>query len=80
MKLYYDRHEDALYIEFNRRPYRESNEVSEGIIFDYDNVGKIIGIEILNVSKQFPREFKATIEKQPAPLHVVSRQPVRLAA
>lgn len=80
MKLYYDRREDALYIEFNKRPYRESDEISAGVIFDYDKMGKIIGIEILNVSKRFPREFRATVGKQHTPLHIAPRSPVKIAA
>ena len=40
-------------------PNKESDEVSEGIIFDYDAKGKIIAIEVLDASRRFPREFSA---------------------
>lgn len=51
MKIRYDRKVDALSIRFNNKRYAESDEVSEGIIFDYDRDGNIIGMEILNASK-----------------------------
>ena len=57
MKLHYDQKSDAVYIRLNDKRYVESNEISEGIIFDYDSKGKIIGIEILDASKKFPKGF-----------------------
>lgn len=57
MKLQYDKKVDALYIRLNSKRYVESDEVSEGVIFDYDSKGKIIGIEILDASRKFPKEF-----------------------
>ncbi|MFA6393398.1 MAG: DUF2283 domain-containing protein [Patescibacteria group bacterium] len=64
MKLQFNKKEDALYIRFNDNKYAESDEVKEGIIFDYDSKGKIIGIEILDASKRLPRQFKVEMEKQ----------------
>ena len=61
MKLRYDKKIDALYIEFESNPYKESQEIQEGIIFDYDKKGKIIGIEILDASKKFSQKFKHEI-------------------
>ena len=57
MKLHYDQKSYAVYIRLNDKRYVESNEISEGIIFDYDSKGKIIGIEILDASKKFPKGF-----------------------
>lgn len=57
MKFYYDKQSDALSIRFNDNPYAESDEVKEGVIFDYDQNNKIIGIEILDASKIMPGEF-----------------------
>lgn len=53
MRFHYDKKEDALYIRFNENPYQNSEEIQEGIIFDHDKQGKIIGIEILDASKKF---------------------------
>jgi uncharacterized protein YuzE len=57
MKLQYDKKVDALYIRLNDKRYVESDEISEGVIFDYDAKGKIIGIEILDASSKFPKDF-----------------------
>lgn len=57
MKLRYDKKEDALYIRFNDKRYFESDEVRDGVIFDYDQQGRIIGIEILDASKVLPKGF-----------------------
>ena len=62
MKFHYDKKVDALHIRFNDKRYVESDEVKAGIIFDYDKDGKIIGIEVLDASKQFPKEFEAQIK------------------
>ena len=68
MRFYYNKKQDILYIRFNENPYYESQELQEGIIFDYDKSKKIIGIEIFDVSKKFPIEFKKSILKQKLPL------------
>ena len=63
MKFHYDPQGDALYIRFNHSRYFESDEVSEGIIFDLDRKGQIIGIEILDASEKFPKEFRKQLLK-----------------
>ncbi|KKS33851.1 MAG: hypothetical protein UV22_C0041G0004 [Parcubacteria group bacterium GW2011_GWA2_42_35] len=71
MRFHYDKKIDALYIRFNENPYVESDEVKDGVIFDYDSRGKIIGIEILDASRKFPRRFKLEITKRKLPLSLV---------
>ena len=66
MKIKYDKKADAVYIRFNDQKYFESDEVKEGVIFDYDKKGRIIGIEVLDASQRFPKEFKEELEKRPA--------------
>ena len=61
MKLQYDRKVDALYIRLNDKRYVESDEIAEGVIFDYDAKGKIIGIEILDASEKFPKDFSRNL-------------------
>ena len=58
MKFQYDKKIDALSIQFKDSQYAESEEVQDGIIFDYDKKGKIIAIEILDASKVLPRNFQ----------------------
>ena len=64
MKFYYDNKIDALSIRFNNKRYFESDEVSEGVIFDYDKSGKIIAIELLDASQKFPSGFKSKLKKK----------------
>ena len=64
MKFHYDQKVDALSIRFNNKRYFESDEIAEGIIFDYDKFGKIIAIELLNASKKFPPNFKSKLKKK----------------
>lgn len=64
MKLQYDKKVDALYIRLNNKRYVESDEVSEGVIFDYDAKGKIIGIEILDASEKLPKDFSSDFIKK----------------
>jgi len=68
MRFHYDKKNDSLYIRFNEKSYFESDEVKEGIIFDYDRKGKIIGIEILEASKKFPKEFSSLISQKNIPV------------
>jgi len=52
VNISYDSVADALYIKFSNERIKESDEISKGVILDYSNDGKIIGIEILNYSKR----------------------------
>jgi len=70
MHFHYDKKEDALYIRFNDKTYQESEEVKEGVIFDYDKNGKIIAIEILDASKRFSPKFNLDMAKQKFPFAV----------
>ena len=74
MRFHYSKKEDAFYIRFNENPYQKSDEIQEGIIFDYDKKNKIIGIEILNASKKFPSKFKSEIIKNKFPLVLADKK------
>jgi len=56
MKITYDPREDAMDIKFQEGVYDISKEVAEGIIIDYTKEGKVIRIELLDVSKRMPKE------------------------
>lgn len=47
MKITYDSEVDVLRIIFSNAEIEESDEEKPGIILDYDEVGNIIGIEII---------------------------------
>ncbi|WP_058868411.1 DUF2283 domain-containing protein [Chloracidobacterium thermophilum] len=54
MKLKVDRQADALYLTLSEAPSSRSEEVSPGIIVDYDDQDRIVGIEVLYLSKRAP--------------------------
>ena len=49
MKINYDRVVDAVYIDLVEAKADRSEEVKPGVIFDYDQEGRLVGIEILGV-------------------------------
>ena len=51
MKISYDPKADALYIRFRPAKIDESDEISEGIVVDYDVAGKPVGIELLKAAR-----------------------------
>jgi uncharacterized protein YuzE len=54
MKVRTDEAADALYIRLEESAIIESEEVSPGVILDFDESGRVVGIEILNVRERLP--------------------------
>ncbi len=52
MKVIYDRETDTLSIILRSGKVAESDETREGLIMDYDKLGKLISIELLDASEQ----------------------------
>jgi uncharacterized protein YuzE len=52
MKITYDPDVDVLRIIFNEAQIEESDEEKPGVIFDYDENGNIVGLEILDTFKR----------------------------
>jgi uncharacterized protein YuzE len=52
MRLKVDQQADALYLTLNEDPASRTEEVSPGILVDYDEVGRVVGIEMLYLSKR----------------------------
>jgi uncharacterized protein YuzE len=51
MRVRVDHAADAVYINLTDRPIDDSEEVVDGIVVDYDDEGRIVGIEILDAAK-----------------------------
>jgi uncharacterized protein YuzE len=51
MKTIYDSEADALYVRFADAAIAESEEVSDGVVLDFDAEGRIVAIELLEASK-----------------------------
>ena len=73
MRFHYSKKSDAFYIRFDEHPYKESDEVEEGIIFDYDKQGKLIGIEILDASKKLSPSFRLSLTREEIPIAIGER-------
>lgn len=54
MKLKVDKENDALYFRLDESSILESEEVQPGVILDFNKDGKVVGIEILNLSARVP--------------------------
>jgi uncharacterized protein YuzE len=52
MHVRVDQRADAIYVNLTDRPIQDSAEVADGIVVDYDDQGRIVGIEILDASKR----------------------------
>ncbi len=52
MKLNYFPDTDSLYIDLSHKPSVESQEVSEGVVLDYDGEGNLVGIDIDHASRK----------------------------
>lgn len=51
MKTVYDSEADALYLRSTDAPIIESEEIRPGLVLDFDQNGKIVGVEILDASQ-----------------------------
>jgi uncharacterized protein YuzE len=58
MKLVVHKDDDALYLRLDENPIIESEEVSDGIILDYNAEGKVVGIEVLYISQRSPNSWQ----------------------
>lgn len=51
MKVKYDKKIDAIYFEFAKGTYSHSRKISDSVLVDEDKKGKILGVEILDATK-----------------------------
>jgi uncharacterized protein YuzE len=65
MRLKYYPDTDSLYIELSSKPSADSQEISEGVVLDYDADGSIVGIDIDNASRKIDMK-EITLSKLPA--------------
>ena len=52
MKLHIDKEADALYLRLDDSIVLESEEVSPGIVLDFNEANEVVGVEMLNISKR----------------------------
>ena len=52
MKLHVDREADALYLRLDDSAIIDSEEVSPGVVLDYNDANEVVGVELLRLSKR----------------------------
>lgn len=57
VRVEYDSKADAMYIWLRKAKYQISEELAENVIIDLDKSGRIIGIEILDATKNLGKEL-----------------------
>lgn len=66
MTIKIDSKADAAYIRLMEGSPSESEEVADGVVLDYDEAGRLVAIELLNVSKNLPGGVFSKVEVWPA--------------
>ena len=56
MEISYDKEEDAMYIKFKEGSFSKNKKIDDSTVIDMDKDGKLLGIELLEVSKRIPKE------------------------
>jgi len=54
MKVHFDEKTDAVYLRLNDVQVIDSEEVSPGVILDFDKHDQVVGIELLHMKKRVP--------------------------
>ncbi len=66
MTIQIDSKADTAYLRLIEGPPFESEEVADGVVLDYDEAGRLVAIELLNVSKNLPGGVFSKVEVLPA--------------
>lgn len=66
MKLHVDKEADALYLRLDDSEIIESEEVSPGVVLDYNQANELVGVEMLNLSKRSSNIKWSTLEFETA--------------
>lgn len=54
MKVHFDEQADAVYLRLDDSKIVESEEVSPGVVLDFDDKNQVVGVEILRVKQRVP--------------------------
>lgn len=62
VNLHYDPATDAAYLRFSEQAVMESEEVSPGVVLDYDADGRMVGMEVLQARSHLPPDALVAAE------------------
>ena len=63
MKLRVDKEDDALYFRLDGAIV-DSEEVRPGVILDYDEAGRVVGVEFLRIKERLPNDELSLLQFQ----------------
>ncbi len=66
MRLRVDKEADALYLRLDDSAIVESEEVSSGVVLDYNESNEVVGVEMLHLSKRSANLNLSTLEFETA--------------
>ncbi len=66
MRVKVDRDSDALYFRLDENRIVESEEVRPGVILDFDENDRVVGVEFLGISKRATKEELSSMQFQTA--------------
>ena len=55
MRLHVDKAADAFYLRLDDSKIIESEEVSPGVVLDFNDRNQVVGVEFLHLSKRAPK-------------------------
>ncbi len=58
MKIVYDSDKDILQISFKQTVVEETTQIAPGLVLDYDEDGKVIGLELKNASRKVDNPYQ----------------------
>ena len=64
MKLHIDKEADALYLRLDDSRIIDSQEVSPGVVLDFNESDQVVGLELLHLSKRTPQLDLNNLEVQ----------------
>ena len=62
MNIHIDKEADALYLHLDESAILDSEEVSPGIVLDYNDANEVVGVELLHLSKRSSTLNLSTLE------------------
>ncbi len=66
MRLKIDRESDALYLRLDESKIVDSEEVTPGVVLDFNEQEQVVGIEILRLSKRVSSESLSKVSLETA--------------
>ena len=66
MRIKVDKDSDVLYFRLDESRIVESEEIKPGVILDYDNDNRVIGVEFLGISQRATSKELSSLQFQTA--------------